>query len=189
MPGKIVFEGQTTKGLSVYLRYPTFDDLHALWEYINTLSQERTFLLVQGETISYDDETTWLKNQIEQIAHKQEVMIAALHGATLIGNTAIGLGRGVKRHVGTFGISVARDYRGQGVGELLARTVIDEAVAQLPGLQLIELEVFGNNPIAMSLYRKVGFVEYGRIPGGILHHGEPVDAVYMYRPARLERHS
>jgi hypothetical protein len=41
------------------------------------------------------------------------------------------------------------------------------------------------------MYHKFGFVEYGRLPEGVLHHQAYVDTVYMYRKcsntAREER--
>ena len=180
-PARVIFEGQTAKGLAVQLRYPVRDDLKALWEYINKLSQERTFLLFQGEEISYDDETAWLNNQLDQIARKQSVMLLASHDNMLIGCASIDMLHGVKRHTGGFAISVAQDYRGRGVGELLIQQVIEVALAELADLEIITLEVFGNNPVAISLYKKLGFNEFGRIPGGIIHREAHVDAVYMYR--------
>ena len=40
MEGKIIF------------RYPTKKDLKAMWEFINTISKEKTFIRFQGEAIS-----------------------------------------------------------------------------------------------------------------------------------------
>ncbi|MBZ0284757.1 MAG: GNAT family N-acetyltransferase, partial [Anaerolineae bacterium] len=57
--------------------------------------------------------------------------------------------------------------------------VYDEAVANLPGLRVVSLWVFGDNEIGQNLYRKLGYVEYGRLPGGVLHRGAYVDMVFM----------
>jgi len=46
--------------------------------------------------------------------------------------------------------------------------------------RLGEMEV--TLPIAM--YQKFGFVEYGRLPEGVLHNHTYVDTVYMYRKMR-----
>jgi RimJ/RimL family protein N-acetyltransferase len=178
----ILFEGQTRKGLDIRLRHPVVEDVHVLREYINTLSQERTFLYVQGETIGLDQERDWLNNHLSLNTQKLSFMVLAFHGDQLAGNADINLSTGPKRHSGIFGISVAKEFRGQGVGELIMQTVIEEAVRDVPQLELITLEVFGNNPIAQALYRKMGFIEYGRLPGGILHRDVPVDCVLMYRP-------
>ena len=178
---KIIFDGQTVKQLAVQLCYPVRDDLDALWKYINLLSQEQTFLIFQGEEISLDDETAWLNARLDRITQKQSVMLLAFHDHTLIACAEVDMLSGVKRHIGDLGISVALSYRGRGVGELLMQKVIEAALAELPGLEVITLEVFGNNSVAMSLYKKLGFMEFGRIPGGIIHRAAYVDAVYMYR--------
>ena len=184
-PSSMKFEGHTTKGLAVGLRPPIPSDLPALWAYINKLSKEQTFLLFQGEEISYEDETVWLDTQLDRIARKQSVMLLALHFEELIGCAGIDMLDGVKRHTGGFGISVAQEYRGRGVGELLMQRVIEEAFAELEGLEIITLEVFGNNPVGMNLYKKLGFTEFGRLPSGIIHRQDQVDAVYMYRHRNL----
>ena len=180
-PPKIAFEGFTPKGLAVKLRYPVPDDVNALWEYINQLSTEQTFILFQGEEIAIDDETAWLNDKLQSIAHKQSVMVLALYGLELIGVAEIDKLDHVNRHIGSLGISVAYNYRGRGVGELLMKIVIAEALLELAGLKIITLEVFGNNSVAQNLYGKLGFTEYGRIPGGIIHRDTPVDDVYMFR--------
>jgi ribosomal protein S18 acetylase RimI-like enzyme len=179
--GKVIFTGKTSKGLDVTLRYPMRSDLHALWEFINALSQERTYILFQGETISLEDEEKYLDDMLNQIEARKRVQVLVFVGDRLAGNAEISLESDVREHVGSLGIAVAQPYRGQGVGELLMRTIIDEASAHLPGMKMVMLMVFGNNQTGQNLYRKVGFVEHGRLPGGILHRDHYVDAVYMYK--------
>ena len=179
--GKVVFEGQTSGGLQVLVRYPAPGDVKAMWEFINTLSRERTFILFQGEQLSLDDEEQYVAGMLDRIARREAVHLLALSGDTLIGSSSIALNTGVSRHVGDFGIVIAQGYRGRGVGTVLMEAVIREARAQLPNLKMVTLEVFGNNATAMHLYQKQGFVEYGRLPGGILHRDQYVDAVHMVR--------
>jgi RimJ/RimL family protein N-acetyltransferase len=66
------------------------------------------------------------------------------------------------RHRGRLGISVQATYRRLGVGETLLRTLLEWATAE-PELERIELSVFAHNTRAMSLYRKLGFVEEARL--------------------------
>jgi RimJ/RimL family protein N-acetyltransferase len=179
--GKVIFEGQTSGSLHVLVRYPAFGDVKALWKFINTLSSERTFILFQGEQLSLDDEEKYVAGTLDKIARQESVQLLAFSGDALIGSSKITLNTGVSRHVGGFGITIAQGYRGRGVGTVLMETVIDEAVARLPNLKMITLQVFGNNTVAMSLYKKLGFVEYGRLPGGILHRDQYVDEVHMYK--------
>lgn len=182
--GRIVFEGVTHRGLEVILRYPQAGDAPILLDFINTLSRELTFILFQGEQLTLDDEEKWLEARLATIQAGKGAHVLAFSGGVLAGNTGIELGWGSNRHIGILGISVAQAFRGQGVGELLMNAVINEAVTQLDLLRLIELEVFGNNTAAIKLYQKLGFVEYGRLPGGRLHRGQYVDNVYMYKPVK-----
>lgn len=59
---------------------------------------------------------------------------------------------------------------------------MEETEYRLDGLRLVQLHVFGNNELALRLYEKHGFIEFGRLPDGVLHRGEYVDGIYMYRP-------
>jgi len=182
--GQVVFEGKTAKGTPVLIRYPRRDDLHAVLEFINKLSAEKTFILLQGEQISLEDETRYLDTALKQIADGERVQLSAFSGDNLIGNADISMIRGPKRHIGDLGLVIADGYRGVGVGTLLMEQLIKEATARIERMQMIILEVFGNNPIAMNLYRKLGFVEYGRLPDGIIHREQLVDAVLMVKTLR-----
>lgn len=72
-----------------------------------------------------------------------------------------------KSHVGEFGISVALDFRGQGIGQKIMELVISESIRAMPEIKIIDLEVFSQNQIAQNLYRKLGFIEYGKLPDGL----------------------
>jgi RimJ/RimL family protein N-acetyltransferase len=61
---------------------------------------------------------------------------------------------------GEFGMAVAREWRGRGVGSALLATAIEWARQQ--GLHKLSLGVFAHNAAAIALYRKFGFVEEGR---------------------------
>jgi ribosomal protein S18 acetylase RimI-like enzyme len=155
-----------------------------MWEFINTLSAEKTFILLQGEQISLEDETQFLDNLLKQIADGTRVQLVVFSGDKMVGNADITLNGGVQRHVGGLGIAISDGYRSAGVGGLLMELLISEAAARFSGLQMIILEVFSNNPIAINLYRKLGFVEYGRLPNGIIHREQLVDAVFMVKTLR-----
>jgi ribosomal protein S18 acetylase RimI-like enzyme len=165
----------------VLLRYPKSSDVEAMRDFINTLSRERTFILFQGEQLSLEEEQQYVARKLEQIARNEAVQLLAFSGENLIGSSDITMLSGVEQHVGVFGLVIADGFRGQGLGRLLMETVISEAIAHLPSMKIIKLDVFGNNPIAIRLYEKLGFREYGRLPGGVLHREQFVDHVFMYR--------
>ena len=68
------------------------------------------------------------------------------------------------RHRAEFGISVLRAYWGLGLGRALTEACIQ--CAKEAGYEQIELTVVAENKRAIALYRKAGFVEFGRNPRG-----------------------
>ena len=61
---------------------------------------------------------------------------------------------------GELGMSVAREWRGRGVGSALLAAAIEWAREQ--DMHKLSLSVFPHNAAAIALYRKFGFVEEGR---------------------------
>ena len=68
------------------------------------------------------------------------------------------------RHRCEFGISVAKAYWRRGIGKALTEACIE--CARKAGYAQMELEVVADNAGAIALYRRMGFVEYGRNPRG-----------------------
>ncbi|MBZ0060375.1 N-acetyltransferase [Leclercia adecarboxylata] len=85
-----------------------------------------------------------------------------------------------RSHVATFGIGVSADVQGHGVGSALMREMINLCDNWLR-IERIELTVFSDNPSAVALYRKYGFVVEGTGNKFALRDGEFVDALYMAR--------
>jgi GNAT superfamily N-acetyltransferase len=101
-------------------------------------------------------------------------VVAARVGGELAGSYRImpnGVGRAA--HVGNAGYLVAAPWRGQGVGELLVRHSMAEALRL--GFDALQFNfVFESNP-ARRLYERLGFTSVGRVPEVI--DGE---AVHIY---------
>lgn len=181
MEGKIVFEGLSDKGNKIMVRYPTKGDAQMMRDYINTLSKEQTFIRFQGEKVSLGHETRYLKKQLKRIIKKTTVELLVFCNNKLIGISSIDMRDKTESHEGVFGISLAKEYRGEGIGKKFMQLVLEEAEKNISQLRIVTLGVFGDNPLAKSMYEKFGFKEYGRLPGGILHKGEYIDHIYMYK--------
>lgn len=95
-----------------------------------------------------------------------EIELAAIIDGKIAGIAGIGaVGRKYKvRHRADFGISVLKEYWGLGLGRILTKACIQ--CAREAGYQQLELNVVGENERAVSLYRSVGFQEFGRNPRG-----------------------
>ena len=175
----------TKSGDSVVFRYPRRDDVVAVTDYINTLSAEDTFITFSGEVVSVEEEEKYLKSVVESMEKGDSVYIYAEHEGKIVGVTNVErdkVGKKRKHHVATFGISVAKEYRGQGVGKKLMEVVIAEAKKNIKGLKMIKLTAFGVNAQALELYQKLGFREFGSLPQGLLYRGEYIDEKYMHLP-------
>ena len=83
--------------------------------------------------------------------------LVAVTGSQLIGSLHIDAN---KHGFGELGMTVAREWRGCGVGSALLAAGIDWSRQQ--GLHKLSLAVFPHNAAAIALYRKFGFVEEGR---------------------------
>jgi len=67
----------------------------------------------------------------------------------------------VNDHVATLGMAVHRAWRNKGVGTALMTAALEWA--RSAGIEKVTLEVYPTNRAAVSLYRKFGFVEEGRL--------------------------
>ncbi len=180
MEGKIVYIGKTKTGKEIVIRYIKKEDYKNMADYINTLSDEQTYITYQGQKLNYKDEENFVINQIKNIDNKKSVMLLVTHENNIIGVSGIDLKPRVEDHVGVFGITIAKEYRGEGIGKKIMEIIIEEAKKNLTGLKIIILGVFANNPIAQSLYKKLGFIQYGNLPEGIKHKDKYVDHLEMY---------
>jgi ribosomal protein S18 acetylase RimI-like enzyme len=180
-PGKVVFDGKTEKGLKVLIRYPKESDLSELHRYINELSKEHTFIRYQGNEVSLEDESKYLAIYFEQLKKSQCVKLLVFNKSKLIGISDITLREFAMSHLGVFGITVAKDFRDNGLGKLLMKLVLEEAEKNLPELRIIRLGVFANNPIAKELYKTFGFKECGRLPEVFHHRGSYIDEIIMFK--------
>lgn len=179
-PGQIIYEGATSAGKPLLIRYLDTGDAQILLDYINTLSKEQTFIRFQGEQLNLKEEQEFVDKNIRGIQERTAVQLLAFSGAELIGVAGIFMQEKVEKHNGSFGISLASGFRSEGVGTILMKKILEEA-KKMKDLKIITLTCFGNNEIARGLYEKMGFKEYGRLPEGIVHRDKFVDYVYMYK--------
>ncbi len=109
-----------------------------------------------------------------------EVQFVALDGASLVGSLSIYASSNGDHDVGML---VRKMHRRQGVGSALLQAAFDWARRRR--IEALTLGVFPHNTAAIALYRKMGFVETGRVENYITHQsGESWGVVRMQR--RLE---
>jgi ribosomal protein S18 acetylase RimI-like enzyme len=179
--GQTVFQGRISDGKDILIRYPQEGDAEQMRDYINTLSREQTFITFQGEQISLEDEIKYLNDQLQKIKDQKTVQLLVVCNNQVVGNAEINLKDKTESHEGVLAISIAKEFRGKGLGEELMRVTLEEAEKNLPELRIITLSVFEENVAATEMYRKLGFKEYGRLPDGSLYKGQYVDDIFMYK--------
>lgn len=172
------------KGKEYIFRYPRIQDIDEMTTYINNLSQENTFITFSGETITREEEEKYLETVIRDIAAGNFVKILCFDKDKLIGVADVRRdtrGKARSRHIGILGITVAKEYRNEGIGKELMKLVLDEAQKQITNLRGVLLHVYSPNIAAQKLYTKMGFKEIGRIPHGIFFRGDYVDEILMHK--------
>lgn len=176
----IVFKGKTSDGISYLIRYPKKTDLQELFRYINELSKEKTYISLQGEEMSLKEEREFLNKTLRKIKAANSVALVVESNGKIVGISDISRRERAEKHTGVFGITLAKEFRGKGIGRKLMALVVEEARKNLKDLKLIRLVCFADNKKACKLYQSFGFKEYGKLPGGILYRGEPTDEILMY---------
>lgn len=166
-------------GRECQLRSGTESDGEAVLDNFILTHEETDYLLTYPDENSLDvmDERRYLKEKLES---EREIEIIAVVGNEVAGTAGIeAIGKTYKvRHRADFGISIAKKFWGLGIGEALAKACIE--CAKAAGYVQLELNVVADNEKAMSLYKKLGFVEYGRNPKGFNSRTEGFqEIVYM----------
>ena len=126
-----------------------------------TVEEEKEFLRQRGEAIN----DLFLHAEVDG----RIVAIASLMGSDL---------RRLK-HGATLGITVLREFWGQGLGRTMIETLLNWAESR--SLVRVALEVVETNTRAIRLYQSLGFREEGRLRAHRIQGGRFLDTILMAR--------
>ena len=166
---------------SICIREAGPGDAEALLAYMKAIGGESDNLSygAEGMALSVGQEAAFLERMRSD---GRSVFFCAWKGGELVGTASLsGLPRRMA-HRAELGLSVRRAEWNRGVGSLLLRHVVDYARAH--GVEIINLEVRGDNRAAIHLYEKFGFQKTGTIPAFFKLGGEYVDFDLMYLDLR-----
>ena len=146
------------------------------------------FIQAHGETdylLTYPEENDPAAVQQEQVflqekkESRNEIEILAILDGKIVGTAGIdSMGAKEKiRHRAEFGISVLKEFWGEGIGRALTEACVE--CAKEAGYRQLELNVVADNERATALYRSLGFQEFGRNPRGFLSREGWQELVYM----------
>ena len=153
----------------IILTSPTLKDAEQLAEHANKVFAETRFLSrgIEEGIKNKEDEEKWITAINES---KSSFIICAKLNNKIVGIGNISSnGKGLRfRHICNLGISIQKEFWGKGIGKLLMSALIENA--QKLGYELIRLDVAGTNYTAQNLYKKFGFVEYGRLKNAMKYN-------------------
>jgi RimJ/RimL family protein N-acetyltransferase len=150
-------------GASITIRVGREDDAAAVLALTGACVRQNDGLVWEPDEYQKTKEEVraWISAMLR---NDTELFLLAEHDGKIVGNIDFHIGpRARLRHTGSFGMSVAPEHRGRGVGRALLGSVIEWAHAT-PQIERIELSVISNNSAAIALYKKFGFEEEGRRP-------------------------
>ena len=152
-------------GKEALLRNGDAADGLPVYENFNATHAETDFLLSYPDENSFDpeQEAQFLNEKTES---SNEIEILAIIDGKVVGTAGIeAIGRKYKvKHRAEMGISILKEYWGLGLGKALSEACIH--CAKEAGYTQLELNVVAENEVAISLYKSLGFTEFGRNPKG-----------------------
>lgn len=152
-------------GEKALIRNGDESDGAAAFEVFDLTHEETDYLLSYPDenSLDADKEAQYLKDKTQS---PDEIELVAIVGGKLVGIAGIeAVGNKYKvKHRAEFGISVLKEYWGLGLGKELTKACIQ--CARDAGYSQLELNVVAENDKALSLYKSLGFEEYGRNPRG-----------------------
>jgi RimJ/RimL family protein N-acetyltransferase len=130
-------------------------------------------------TMTVDEERTFIQAHLDA---PTSLFLLATHTREIIGCASVdGQARRKIAHQAVIGMGIGEAWRGRGVGDALMRTIVAWGEAN-PTVEILTLGVYAANEHAVRLYRRHGFVEYGRLPRALRHPGgEEYENIDMYR--------
>lgn len=170
----------TKKQKEITLRMIDSSDAQLLLNSMIEIAETSPYILTNADffrNTSVEFETKWIEGYNTD---PRSVLIIAESKDKIVGILDFKSYKNLKMsHRGILGISLHHSVRGEGLAEKLFRKLFSE-VQKIKDLSIIELVVMGDNHQAYHLYKKIGFVEVGRIPNAFrLSDGKFCDDVQM----------
>jgi RimJ/RimL family protein N-acetyltransferase len=158
---------------SVRIEPITLDHVEGYRRALDVVARERKYLTML-EAQPEADTLGFVKRNLES----GNPMMVALAGGSVVGWCDIRREFFPSRaHRGTLGMGLLPAWRGRGVGRRLLEATL--AQARRSGFKRIELDVHADNPRAIALYEKAGFVREGIVRDASLIDGVFRDAILM----------
>ena len=167
-------------GRRCLIRNATSDDAEDVLSNLKKAHEETNFLLTYPDEkgFSIEEEKSFLRQKEESDV---EVELCALVGNVIVGLAGVSVigAREKIRHRAELGVSIEKDFWRLGIGSELTAACIDCGIKA--GFHQLELEVVGDNRNEIALYKKMGFIEYGRNPRGFISRKSEYQELILMR--------
>lgn len=155
-----------------------------LLEYLKQVFSETNYLSIYPWELQFsiEDEKKFIRDNNKK---DKEIFLVILDKDKIIGTIFLfkKFVREKTKHRCSIAISILKEYNNLGIGSVLLKKVID--IAASCEYEQIELEVVENNYIAISLYKKLGFLKYGCLENSMkLKDGTYLNEILMYKNIR-----
>jgi RimJ/RimL family protein N-acetyltransferase len=170
----------TKKQNEVILRMINSSEAQSLLNSMVEIAETSPYILTDANffrNTTIEFETKWIEGYNND---PRSILIVAELNNKIVGLLDFKSYKNIKMsHRGLLGISLHHSVRGEGLGEKLFEKLISE-IKRIKDLTIVELAVMGDNHQAYHLYKKMGFIEVGRIPKAFkLTEGNFCDDVQM----------
>jgi len=161
------------------IRTARLEDSAALLEIQREVVAEGQYFISLSDEFNktVEEQKEWVKNCLE---NERETLLVAEVNGEIVGwicfNTQ---NRKRLSHTGSLGIMVKKEMRNAGIGRLLLEELLAWAKNN-PFIEKVSLAVFASNTRAITLYKRLGFVEEGRkVKEYKLNNHEYLDDILM----------
>jgi len=158
IPNRIV---RLADGREVVLRCAEVSDAKAMLEAATNLFVDGEGMVLEPDEFikTESDERTWINDLNE---NPRDLLLVAEAEGRIVGSIDFHIGRRRRlAHAGIFGMGVQPGWRNCGLGNALLGSLLQWA-RSVPEIEKIYLVVRADNPRAIALYQKHGFVQSGR---------------------------
>lgn len=165
-------------GETILVREARPADARVILEYVDAISRESDFLTFEPGEHDFTEEKE--RELIQEYAKQDNrlFILGLIDGDIVAALTFAGGPRSRTRHAGEFGMSVRKARWGRGIGSVMLDTLIRWG-RENPVVTKINLRVRTDNPRAIRLYERKGFVREGRLRNDMQIDGQHFDQYIM----------
>lgn len=179
VPGEVVDKLKIGEDEFV-LSCPKRSDIKPMLNFINSVIRSRAYITYQ-KPLTMKTERTFLSQVMDKLKKNDAVFLVLESGGKIAATVMVDRDRGEgSEHVGLFGISMRKEFRGKGIGKKISRTALSLAKKRMK-IKISRLTVVLKNKPAIRLYRRLGFKKTGITPKGFKHYGKYVDEMLMHK--------